>query len=127
MVCQTGKGTDTEVFRCESTTEEYQKNKFAKEKVISVVQLRRTRTWKVQQKKMVTAEEFDAAVKQVIHDQVSDPKLDGMGKLLIPLTGAIFAKDVKKILFGETEENKEDYRWVGLHLRQICLPMTGYS
>ena len=108
MVCQTGKGTDTEVFRCESTTEEYQKNKFAKEKVISVVHLRRTRTWKVQQKKMVTAEEFDAAVKQVIHDQVSDPKLDGMGKLLIPLTGAIFAKDVKKILFGETEENKED-------------------
>ena len=108
MVCQTGKGTDTEVFRCESTTEEYQKNKFAKDKVISVVQLRRTRTWKVQQKKMVTAEEFDAAVKQVIHDQVSDPKLDGMGKLLIPLTGAIFAKDVKKILFGETEENKED-------------------
>ena len=108
MVCQTGKGTDTEVFRCESTTEEYQKNKFAKEKVISIVQLRRTRTWKVQQKKMVTAEEFDAAVKQVIHDQVSDPKLDGMGKLLIPLTGAIFAKDVKKILFGETEENKED-------------------
>lgn len=108
MVCQTGKGTDTEVFRCESTTEEYQKNKFAKEKVISVVQLRRTRTWKVQQKKMVTAEEFDAAVKQVIHDQVSNPKLDGMGKLLIPLTGAIFAKDVKKILFGETEENKED-------------------
>lgn len=52
--------------------------------------------------------EFDAAVKQVIHDQVSDPKLDGMGKLLIPLTGVIFAKDVKKILFGETEENKED-------------------
>lgn len=38
---------------------------------------------------MVTAEEFDAAVKQVIHDQVSDPKLDGMGKLLIPLTGDI--------------------------------------
>lgn len=31
-----------------------------------------------------------------------------MGKLLIPLTGVIFAKDVKKILFGETEENKED-------------------
>lgn len=31
-----------------------------------------------------------------------------MGKLLIPLTGAIFAKDVKNILFGETEENKED-------------------
>ena len=108
MVCQTGKGTDTEVFRCKSTTEEYQKNKFAKEKVISVVQLRRTRTWKVRQKKMVTVEEFDAAVKQIIHDQVSDPKLDGMKKFLIPLAGAIFAIDVKKILFGETEENKED-------------------
>lgn len=59
-------------------------------------------------KKKVTVEEFDAAVKQVVHDQVSSPNLDGMGKLLIPLTGAIFANDVKKILFGETEENKED-------------------
>lgn len=59
-------------------------------------------------KKMATAEEFDAAVKQVIYDQVNNPELDGMGKLLIPLTGVIFAKDVKKILFVETEENKED-------------------
>ena len=107
MVCQTGKGTDTEVFRCESTPKEYQKNKFAKEKVISVVQLRRTRTWKVQKKK-VSAEEFDAAVKEVIKNQVADPKLDGMGKLLIPLTGVIFAKEVKAILFGEAKENKED-------------------
>lgn len=57
---------------------------------------------------MVTAEEFDAAVKQVIHDQVSDPKLNGMGKLLIPLTGTIFTSNVRKILFGTTEENKED-------------------
>lgn len=55
-------------------------------------------------KKMVTVEEFDAAVKQVIHDQVSDPKLDGMGKLLIPLTGVIFAKNVKKILFGKPKK-----------------------
>lgn len=30
-------------------------------------------------KKMVTVEEFDAAVKQVIHDQVNNPELDGMG------------------------------------------------
>lgn len=59
---------------------------------------------------MVTVEEFDAAVKQVINDQVSDPKLDGMGKLLIPLTGTIFASDVRKILFGITEENKEDIK-----------------
>ena len=59
-------------------------------------------------KKMVTVEEFDAAVQQVIHNQVSDPKLEGLGKLLIPMTGAIFAKEVKKILFGKTEENKED-------------------
>lgn len=59
-------------------------------------------------KKMVTAEEFDAAVQQVIHNQVSDPKLEGLGKLLILMTGAIFAKEVKEILFGKTEENKED-------------------
>lgn len=59
-------------------------------------------------KKMVTAEEFDTAVQQVIHNQVSDPKLEGLGKLLIPMTGVIFAKEVKEILFGKTEENKED-------------------
>lgn len=59
-------------------------------------------------KKMVTVEEFDAAVQQVIHNQVSDPKLEGLGKLLILMTGAIFAKEVKEILFGKTEENKED-------------------
>lgn len=41
---------------------------------------------------MVTAEEFDAAVKQVIHDQVSDPKRDGMGKLLIQLASGISYK-----------------------------------
>lgn len=57
---------------------------------------------------MVTVEEFDAAVQQVIHNQVSDPKLEGLGKLLISMTGAIFAKEVKEILFGKTEENKED-------------------
>ena len=57
---------------------------------------------------MVTAEEFDAAVKQVIHDQVSDPKLDGMGKLLIPLTGAIFAKDVKKLFISQPMKGKSD-------------------
>lgn len=45
---------------------------------------------------MVTVEEFDAAVKQVIHDQVNNPELDGMGKLLIPLTGVIFAKEIKE-------------------------------
>lgn len=57
---------------------------------------------------MVTVEEFDAAVQQAIHNQVSDPKLEGMSKVLIPMTGAIFAGDVRKILFGTTEENKED-------------------
>lgn len=59
-------------------------------------------------KKMVTVEEFDAAVKEVMKNQVADPKLDGMGKLLIPLTGVIFAKEVKAVLFGKAEENKED-------------------
>lgn len=73
-------------------------------------------------KKMVTAEEFDAAVKQVIHDQVSDPKLDGMGKLLIPLTGAIFAKDVRKILFGKAEENNHRLQ----HCYRFCTESGSY-
>lgn len=59
-------------------------------------------------KKMVTVEEFDAAVKQVVNNQVSDPEIKGMAKLLFLATGMIFAHDLKEILFGETEENKED-------------------
>lgn len=49
--------------------------------------------------------EFDSAVHQVTEKMISDPKLEGMAKLMVPLTGSMFADEMKKILFPE--ENKE--------------------
>lgn len=40
-------------------------------------------------------------MKQAIHEQVNDPNIEGMGKLLIPMTGMLFATKVKEILFGK--------------------------
>ena len=38
---------------------------------------------------------------EVMEEMTKDEKLDGMGKLLIPLTGAMFAKEVANKLFKE--------------------------
>ena len=53
----------------------------------------------------ISKEEFETAAKQVMEQMVADPKLEGMAKLMVPLTGRMFADDMKKILFPE--ENKE--------------------
>ena len=49
--------------------------------------------------------EFDGAMQQVTKEMVEDPKLEGIAKLMIPLTGSMFADKMKKILFPK--ENKE--------------------
>lgn len=54
----------------------------------------------------ITREQFKKANKQVIDEMMNDDKLQGMSKLLIPLTGSMFADKMEKILFGE--EKKED-------------------
>lgn len=51
--------------------------------------------------KKITAEKFDDAVKQAMEEMVDDPEIEGVAKLIIPLTGMIFAQHVRKILFGE--------------------------
>ena len=56
--------------------------------------------WK---KKKISKVEFDEAVKQAIHEQVNDPDIEGMGKLLIPMMGMLFASKVKEILFGKED------------------------
>ena len=35
-------------------------------------------------------------MKQAIHEQVNDPDIEGMGKLLIPMTGVLFTTKVKR-------------------------------
>ncbi len=57
---------------------------------------------------MVTEEEFDAAVKQVINNQINDPEIKAMAKLIFPAISMIFGHELKEILFGKSEENKED-------------------
>ena len=53
----------------------------------------------------ITEAEFDAAVKQVMEELISNPKIEGMAKLMIPMTGHMFTDDMKKILFPK--ENKK--------------------
>ena len=62
----------------------------------------------------ITKEQFDNAVVETMNDIMNDPRIEGgMSKLLIPLTGATFAGQMREKLFGkpdnnETEEKKED-------------------
>lgn len=54
--------------------------------------------------KKITCEEFNQAVKAVIAEWVNDPDLEGIEKLLIPMTGASFASKVRKILFEKEND-----------------------
>ena len=58
------------------------------------------------EEKKITVEEFDGAVKQVMSNMIDDDKLQGMSKLIVPLVGTIFAKDMRKILFGEVSDDQ---------------------
>lgn len=59
------------------------------------------------EERTITKAEFEAAEKRVMEDQIKNPDIDGMGKLVIPLTGRIFSDSMKKILFPEETENEE--------------------
>lgn len=56
------------------------------------------------EEKKITCEEFNQAVKAVIAEWVNDPDLEGIEKLLIPMTGAAFASKVRKILFEKEND-----------------------
>ena len=62
----------------------------------------------------ITKEQFDNAVVETMNDIMNDPRIEGgVSKLLIHLTGATFAGQMREKLFGkpdnnETEEKKED-------------------
>lgn len=58
--------------------------------------------------KKITKAEYDKAVMEVMKHEINDPNLEGMGKLLIPMVGMIFAKKISAVLFGGDVENKEE-------------------
>lgn len=62
----------------------------------------------VVEEKAITQAEYNKAVKEVMQKEISDPKLEGMGKVLIPMVGMIFAKKIAAVLFGSEAEDKED-------------------
>lgn len=58
------------------------------------------------EEKRISVKEFDDAVVKVMESMVEDEKITGMAKLMIPLTGGMFASKMKKILFENNEEEK---------------------
>ena len=55
---------------------------------------------------MITEEDFDRAISMALQNNLTDPhfKEHPEGALIFSMGGAIFAKEVKKILFGAEEE-----------------------
>lgn len=49
--------------------------------------------------------EYDRAVDKVMSEEISDPNLQGAGKLLIPMVGMVFVKKIRNELFGEEDKN----------------------
>ncbi|MBR6271374.1 MAG: hypothetical protein IKR26_04400 [Lachnospiraceae bacterium] len=58
------------------------------------------------EEKRISEQEFDEAVQQVMEDMANDPEFDGTAKFLIPLTGMIFAREMKRILFEKEATNE---------------------
>ena len=61
---------------------------------------------KAMEEKRITREEFDNAVIEVIVDMVNEEVLEGTAKLIVPMTGSMFASKMRRILFGENQEEK---------------------
>lgn len=53
----------------------------------------------------ISRSEYKEAVMKVISNEVNDPKLEGMGKLLIPMVGMIFAEKIGDLLFKDETHN----------------------
>lgn len=53
----------------------------------------------------ITAEQYHHTVMQVMAEEAASPATEGMGKILIPMVGAIFAKKVEEKLFNKEGKN----------------------
>lgn len=53
--------------------------------------------------KKISKAEYDKAVVTVMSSEMNDPALEGMGKILVPTIGIIFAQKIAAELFGEKE------------------------
>lgn len=53
----------------------------------------------------ITPEQYHQAVIQTMEEEAASPATQGMGKLLIPMVGAIFAKKIEEKLFNKEGKN----------------------
>lgn len=53
----------------------------------------------------ISKAEFKEAQEKVMKDMMNDPDLDGMAKLLIPMTGVTFATKMAAILFPKEDSD----------------------
>ena len=53
---------------------------------------------------LIDEKEFDVAKDKVINEMINDPEHEGIAKLIITMTGVIFATKMKEILFGKNKE-----------------------
>jgi lipoate-protein ligase A len=60
----------------------------------------------VMEEKRITEEQFDKAVIDAMEAFTDDERLGGTAKLMVPLTGAMFASKMREFLFGENKEEK---------------------
>lgn len=55
------------------------------------------------EEKRITKTEFDVAMAKATERMANDERLEGISKFIVPLTGTMFAKEMRDILFPEDE------------------------
>lgn len=70
---------------------------------IDFTQRKQEQTTTTTTEKTVTRKQYQEAVKKALEQAAKDDKLEGMASLMYGLSGACFAADIEKILFGESE------------------------
>lgn len=53
--------------------------------------------------KKITKAEFDEAAKKAVDKVVKRPELEGMAAFIVPMTGMMFASEMRDILFPDDE------------------------
>lgn len=55
----------------------------------------------------ITRDDFQRVIKEVMSEMVEDDNLEGMARVLIPLTGAVFAQKMEVKLFDNNSDTLE--------------------
>ena len=62
----------------------------------------------MEEKRIITKEQFDEAVKGAIEAMFNDKRLEGESRFMTALAGTVFAAKVREILFEENKVENEE-------------------